>query len=253
MAARIRSSVAAKPTLDEVSRDDLNIGDLVTATSLDAATTYFWELSFVPEGSTASLSSNNTISTDFTVDLVGPYLLRLTTDMGLGTESTQYVRLRALTSVLGLHLIAAGERRDATGVIPVDADMEGWANEQNANLLALEGAVVTNPHSERVRVDFDYTTVTPVSIAPLSTGDVVVKIAVKVVTEFDDVSSSVEIGDSLNPNSYFSASDAAVWLKGLYAKEGYEDVLANDSLEFNLNSGSSTQGAGFIIIDLFRA
>jgi len=78
---------------------------------------------------------------DFTVDRVGSYLVRLVVDAGLPTESTQYVRLRALTASLGLKLVAAGERRDATGVIPVDVDTEGWANEQNFNLLTLEAAV----------------------------------------------------------------------------------------------------------------
>jgi len=253
MAARIRSSVAAKPTLNEVSRDDLGIGDVVNLTSIDAATTYFWELAFVPEGSIAVLSSNNTINSDFTVDLVGPYLVRLTTDMGAGTESTQYVRLRALTSILGLHLIAAGERRDITGVIPVDADIEGWANEQNSNLLALETAIVPNAHSEKIRLDFDFTTVSPISFGSLSVGDVVTKIAVKVTTEFDDNSSTVEIGDSVNPSSYLTPLDSAIHMSGTYIKEGYEDVLASENLKFTLNSGASTQGAGFVILDLFRA
>jgi hypothetical protein len=67
--------------------------------------------------------------------------VRLVIDAGLDSEDTQYVRLRALTSSLGLKLVAAGERRDESGVIPVDADVAGWANEQNYNLQALEAAI----------------------------------------------------------------------------------------------------------------
>lgn len=148
MSARIRSSVPAKPTVDEHSRDDLAVGDVVTLSSIDAATTYAWTIVFKPEGSAATFtgSASDASPGSFTVDLVGPYLIRLVVDAGLATESSQYVRLRALTTVLGLTLVAAGERRDESGVIPVDVDVEGWANEQNNNLLALEAVGTTYPY-----------------------------------------------------------------------------------------------------------
>jgi predicted subunit of tRNA(5-methylaminomethyl-2-thiouridylate) methyltransferase len=147
MAAQIRSSIPAKPTVDNASRDDLAIGDVITLEAVPPAigTTWAWTLVFVPEGSTAVLTPPAAAATpgpvDFTADLAGPYLVRLVVDAGLPTESTQYVRLRALTTSLGLKLVAAGERRDSTGVIPVDVDIEGWANEQNYNLQALESAI----------------------------------------------------------------------------------------------------------------
>ena len=147
MAAQIRSSIPAKPTVDNASRDDLAIGDVITLEAVPPAigTTWAWTLVFVPEGSTAVLTPPAAAATpgpvDFTADLAGPYLVRLVVDAGLPTEDTQYVRLRALTSTLGLKLVAAGERRDSTGVIPVDVDIEGWANEQNYNLQALESAI----------------------------------------------------------------------------------------------------------------
>ena len=147
MAAQIRSSIPAKPTIDSASRDDLAVGDVVTLTTVPPATgtTFQWTLVFVPEGSTAVLTPPAAASTSgpvtFTADLAGPYLVRLVVDAGLPTESSQYVRLRALTSTLGLKLVAAGERRDSTGVIPVDVDTEGWANEQNYNLQRLESSL----------------------------------------------------------------------------------------------------------------
>jgi hypothetical protein len=148
MSARIRSAVPAKPTVDELSRDDLAVGDVVTLSSIDAATTYAWTIVFKPEGSTATFtgSASDASPGSFTVNKVGPYLIRLVVDAGLATESSQYVRLRALTTTLGLTLVAAGERRDETGVIPVDVDVEGWANEQNNNLLALEAVGTTYPY-----------------------------------------------------------------------------------------------------------
>lgn len=143
MAARIRSTVNGINPIDEQSRNDLVAGDSVVVTSIDAATTYKWELSFVPEGSTAAFTGSSTAVSpgNFVVDLEGPYLVKLTVDAGLFSEDVQFVRLRALTTYLGLHLVAGGERRDGTGIIPVDIDTEGWANEQNANLQALESAI----------------------------------------------------------------------------------------------------------------
>jgi len=142
MAARIRSTVNGINPLDEQSREDVSIGNVVSVVSIDGATTYNWELSFVPEGSTATFSGTSTDASpgSFTVDLEGPYLVKLTTDTGLITESVQYVRVRVITSLLGLKLVAGGERRDPTGIIPIDIDIEGWANDQNSNLQKLEVA-----------------------------------------------------------------------------------------------------------------
>lgn len=142
MSARIRSLLNSATPIDELSRDDVAVGDVVTVQALDGATTYAWALAYVPEGSSATFSGSLTAVSpgSFTADVEGPYLVRLTVDAGRSTETAQYVRLRVLTSRLGLSLVAAGERRDDGGTIPVDADPEGWANEQNANLLMLERA-----------------------------------------------------------------------------------------------------------------
>jgi len=149
MAARIQSLRNGVDPIDDASRNDLVSGDIVTVTALDAATTYNWAIVFAPQ-SPAGVPSAATFTGDvsmvtpgsFTVDNEGAYLIRLIVDAGLGTEDTQYVRLRALTTDLGLQLVAAGERRDTTGIIPVDVSIEGWANEQNFNLQALEAAAI---------------------------------------------------------------------------------------------------------------
>jgi hypothetical protein len=150
MAAQIQSKVIApiaKGPVVSLSRDDLAVNDVVELTALGGGTFFQWTLVFVPEGSTAVLTPPANAATagpvEFTVDKVGPYLVRLVWNAGLADESTQYVRLRAPTASLGLHLVAAGERRDSSGVIPVDVDIEGWANEQNFNLQALETAAIT--------------------------------------------------------------------------------------------------------------
>lgn len=144
MSAIIRSILNGNPLSEVIglSREDLRSADLVTCNSVDAHTTYLWSLDFTPndaEGnpSSATLTSISTAVTSFTADNEGPYLLRLTVDAGLATEDTQTVRLRALTVFGQLQLVAAGEKNDTTGQIPVDVDTKGWAHEQNQNLQRL--------------------------------------------------------------------------------------------------------------------
>lgn len=152
MAARIRSLVNGINALDEVSRDDLAVGDVITVQSLDVATTYAWTIAYKPAGSTATFSGSPTAQNPgtFTVDLEGPYLIRLTVDLGLATESTQFVRLRYLTELGSLTLVAAGEQNAGSLPVPVDITPTGWADEQNANLLALLDLISTVSASGRI-------------------------------------------------------------------------------------------------------
>jgi len=161
MPAVIRVSLKTSPTgvpvglpTEGESRNDLRKDYEVTCTSVHGATTWSWQLSFAPESSgplgtappvdsysrvdsTANLSSTVTQQTKFVVDNEGAYLVRLVVDAGLPTEDVQFVRLRVKTAFAELFLIAAGERRDESGVIPVDIDPQGWANEQNSNIQRL--------------------------------------------------------------------------------------------------------------------
>jgi hypothetical protein len=128
------------------------LGYQVVLFSVDAATTYSWQLSFTPEstgGGLDPLEGTDSVAAllapelaisqtaKFNIDHEGAYLVRLVVDAGLGTESTQFVRMRYLTQFGDLKLISAGERRDQNGVVPVDADAEGWSNDQNRNLQRL--------------------------------------------------------------------------------------------------------------------
>lgn len=132
------------------SRDDLRLGYQVVLHSVHEATTYSWTLAFASDSpgssvpgtpfdgtssSSALLAPEGSTSRDakFNVDFEGTYLIRLVVDAGLPTEDTQFIRCRVLTMFAALKLVAAGERRDEQGVVPVDATPEGWANDQNAN------------------------------------------------------------------------------------------------------------------------
>jgi hypothetical protein len=178
MAANIRSLVNGINPVVGASRNDLVVGDVVTLQSVDVATTYSWSIAFKPEGSAATFSgvSVNSSPGTFTVDLEGPYLIRLVTDIGLPSESQQFVRLRYLTVFGSLTLVSAGEQ-NATGVpVPVDATPTGWSDQQNFNLQTLLAYVATVSASGRVfYVDptpgfGDYTTIQAAIDAAVTAG-----------------------------------------------------------------------------------
>jgi hypothetical protein len=133
--ASIRSQVNSLSPISGGSRDDLKAGDVVTLESVNVHTTYAWTMAFKPAGSTATFSGSPVAATpgSFTVDKEGPYLIRLTADLGLGTESTQFVRLRYLTVFGELKLVAAGEGYGGSIPVPVDIGATGWSDQQNYN------------------------------------------------------------------------------------------------------------------------
>lgn len=144
MAAVITSDINSV-IVTGASRDDLRAGDVVNLSYVPppAHTTYSWAILFAPKSPTgvpsaAVLTTPNAISCAFTVDNEGAYLIRLVVDLGLPSESRQEVRLRYITKFGKLKLVAGGEKRDTTGIIPVDQEIEGWANAQNFNLQKLQ-------------------------------------------------------------------------------------------------------------------
>ena len=144
MTALIQSLVNGATPVVGQSRNDLRAGDVIQLDAINPATNYAWSIAFAPEDKnntpSAAVLAGNIFSNGpvtFTVDYSGAYLIRLVVDAGLPTQDEQYVRLRFETVFGDLKLVAAGERRDGTGIIPVDVSAEGWANDQNYNLKTL--------------------------------------------------------------------------------------------------------------------
>jgi len=113
------------------------------------ATTWAWQVVSVPQSpsgvpssvSTAIFTGSPIFNFSTPIDVDGAYLVRLTTDEGLPTESTRYLRVRAITTFGGLALSAAGERYDDTGHIPFDSVLAGWANDQNQVINRLNALI----------------------------------------------------------------------------------------------------------------
>lgn len=175
----ILSTLTSNPASTPGSRDDVSVGDLVSLSYTGGpVSTYTWSLEYVPvesDGtpSITTLSSTSLPTTAFTADISGAYLVKLITDIGLITEATETVRLRALAAPYDLRLSAAGEYFDISTPIPTDATPTGWADDVNRNFLLLSegigrvrsmGAVYVNPDGTA-----DYTTI-QAAINALSSG-----------------------------------------------------------------------------------
>ena len=164
--ASITSTIGAT-TVVGASRNDAVLGSVVTLTSTNAHTTYSWTLAYKPVGSAAAFSGSSTASSPgtFTVDTEGPYLVRLTANLGLSTESTQYVRVRYPTVLGSLDLVAAGEGYGGAIPVPVDQTPTGWTDALNTNFMSVLGLIQGTLTSGRVlTVDptsgyGDYTTI----------------------------------------------------------------------------------------------
>jgi len=162
MPAIIQSLVNGINPIVAASRFDLRPGDVVTLTQVGApANTYAWSIAFKPSNQagveSAAVLAGNVFGpgpVDFTVDasgtFPGPYLIRLVIDAGLPTQNEQYVRLEYVTKFGKVRYVAAGERRDSGGIIPVDADASGWAKNQNYNIGQLLGFVQRTAASGRI-------------------------------------------------------------------------------------------------------
>lgn len=160
MAATIRSLLNSAPLTEVIgaSRQDLQIGDTVNLFSVDPATTYLWTLAYTPTDKDGGASTavflppenDNSSTANFVVDKAGSYLVRLIVDQGLPSEDTQFLRFRALTEFGQLTLVAAGERRDSSAIIPADADPNGWADDQNENILKINALLSKVSSSGRV-------------------------------------------------------------------------------------------------------
>jgi hypothetical protein len=156
--ALIQSLVNGLNPVVGASRNDLRAGDVVTLSDVGGpANSYAWSIAFKPEDRDRNPSTAVLIGgifgpgpVSFTVDHEGPYLIRLVVDAGLPTQDEQYVRLRYDTFFGNLSLVAAGERRDGSGIVPVDVSAEGWANDQNYNLGQLLWLIQHSAASGRI-------------------------------------------------------------------------------------------------------
>ena len=110
-----------------LSDDNVTIGSSVSLYSVDAATTYQWAIVSQPAGPTDALVTPTQRAASFTASKEGSYLLLLTVDDGLPTESSQQL-------IAAVRELETGDRVPAIGETTENSANDGWANPVDAIL-----------------------------------------------------------------------------------------------------------------------
>ena len=92
---------------------------------------YLWEFLDRPEGSTATFSSSTVQSPTFTPDCEGTYLIRLTVNANLSTESVN-------TAIAAIAQMKSGIRIPAAGETTEEDTARGWAEDVNRGMQMLD-------------------------------------------------------------------------------------------------------------------
>ena len=102
-----------------------------------AETTYLWEMISAPDGVSVTINASTTHTCDFPVDTRGSYLIRLTVDAGLVTESKTTLFFSVPLQYTGLCLPAMNETNQDNSQSPYDG-ARGFEDKLNAFLVKLD-------------------------------------------------------------------------------------------------------------------
>lgn len=239
------------------SDDDLPINTVVNLSNNDDGdeTTYLWEIIDQPPGTADSLSATDVENPTLTPQKEGTYLLQLTVDDGLATESIdrKLFRIRQLKS--GNAILAAGEDQE-------DDAADGWAGRQNTTL---------REHDDAIRAG---SVVAAVAKEALSAGNVVRFTSVETIksglpgaeelpgvtkalaTDFSVVGTTlgVVLGKPGGAGSAVDTDVVLILVNGLYkpaltgAPSAINDpVYVNDVGELDLSPGNNQRPVGHVI------
>jgi len=122
------------------SNIDWTINTLVQLSNDDSGgeLTYLWEIADQPPGGTDSLSSTTIENPTFTPTREGTYLLRLTVNFGLGSETSGQVVLAVRQIKTDNRIPAAGETTEADLV-------RGWAEDVGNMLTGFDDLIARGP------------------------------------------------------------------------------------------------------------
>lgn len=229
------------------SGSEFQEGDiLILAASSDAQ-----QRSFIHNGGTAG------DATDFTrlqVDL-SETVIRAMFSAGTG------IAYNSTTGEITVDATSAEITADATGFTVISgANAQAVFASIDAALVSLDGRVDAleasmatidvNNITHFAKVDFDFQSGNTFNIGSvIPAGRIIKSVMVKVITAFDDVSSTMQVGEAGDIDSLVSVAHVDLQEAGVYSVETFNDLGANTQIICTLNAGISTQGAGKILVE----
>ena len=98
------------------------------------------------------------------------------------------------------------------------------------------------------QVAFDFNTPSPVLLQAVSSGLVLNRCTIIIVTPFDDPTASIEVGTSADPSLIFAPGEVAAGFTGnTFGNSTLYPFTTNDFLLLTLSPGASTQGSGILL------
>ena len=101
--------------------------------------------------------------------------------------------------------------------------------------------------------DFDFTTTSPHDFAPLEAGDYVTDWELEVTTAFDDPAAWLTLGTVSATGSILAINQNDPGTVGTYASQENFKASGSDAVRLVISPGTSTQGAGRVVVTIRRA
>lgn len=101
-----------------------------------------------------------------------------------------------------------------------------------------------------IKVDFDYTSSSPISVATQDSDELITEADVVFTTAFDDAASTAALGTPSSPGLIFDTTELKPKRTGQSHSEEIFEAVAATAIQLTLNPGTSTTGEGFVVVQL---
>lgn len=99
-------------------------------------------------------------------------------------------------------------------------------------------------------VNFNYLTTSPLLLQAVLSGQAIDRALIVIVTPFDGVGASVNMGTTGSPNLIFAPGEVTVGVADQYSTDAFTQFTINDFLNLVITPSGSTQGAGVLFYRL---
>lgn len=124
------------------------------------------------------------------------------------------------------------------------ANFAYYANSSNFANLANIAIKLQNVE----KVSFSFGDATPKNIVEVPAGATVTEVVIVLLTQFNDPSSTLSVGDSGQVDRLLATTDITTSVTGTYTTEPAYKYLANTMVTLSISPGTSSSGNGFVIL-----